>query len=186
MAGVATDDAVDVRRCVVARSSCNWRCAKRPRFPTMQQLLVVLLFMFVLPVACVVQDVAGGTADVMASVGKWFVYWGVGWRLVAAGAYQLFKPAFTASRIFEIDDPKAHALVREIAFGNLAIGIAALASLYVPSWTDGLALAGAVFYALAGIQHVRNRPVARPEKLAMVSDLAVAAVLVAYLCWRLA
>lgn len=152
----------------------------------MQQLLVVLLFMFVLPVACVVQDVAGGTADVMASVGKWFVYWGVGWRLVAAGAYQLFKPAFTARQIFEIDDPKAHALVREIGFGNLAIGVAAVASLYVPQWVDGLALAGAVFYALAGVQHIRNRPSTRPEVVAMVSDLWIAVILVAYLCWRCA
>ncbi|CAI8860262.1 conserved membrane protein of unknown function [Methylocaldum szegediense] len=152
----------------------------------MLQLLVVLLFMLILPVISIVWDTVFGTAELMASIGKWFVHWGVGWRLVAAGAHQLFKPSFTAKDIFEIDDPRASKLVLEIGFGNLAIGTTAIASLYFPAWIDGLALAGAIFYALAGIQHVRNRASTRPEIVAMVSDLGIAAILIVYLCWRAA
>jgi hypothetical protein len=149
----------------------------------MQHLLVVLLFMLILPVICVVWDTVVSSADVMASIGKWFVFWGVGWRLVAAGANQLLRPSFTAKDIFEIDDPRANKLVLEIGFGNLAIGIAAIATLFFPEWIGGLALAGAIFYALAGIQHVRNRASTGPEIVAMVSDLGIAVILIAYLCW---
>ncbi|WP_274425523.1 hypothetical protein [Chelativorans sp. YIM 93263] len=147
------------------------------------QLISILLFMVILPVISIVQDTIFGTTDLMASIGKWFVYWGVGWRLATAGVHQLLKPSFTAKDIFEIDDPNAGKLVLEIGFGNLAIGIAAIASLYIPEWIAGLALAGAIFYALAGIQHVRNGASTRPEIFAMVSNLGIAAILIAYLFW---
>lgn len=146
-------------------------------------LLTILAFMLVLPVIFIGQDTLSGSTGFMESVGKWFVYWGVGWRLVAAGAFQCFKPSFTARDIFEIDDPKAEKLVVEIGFGNLAIGIAAIVSLYVPGWTAAMALAGAIFFGLAGIQHVRNRPTTRSEIAAMVSDLAIAVILIVYLVW---
>jgi hypothetical protein len=44
-----------------------------------------------------------------------------------------------------------------------------------------LALAGAIFFGLAGIQHVRNKASSRAEIAAMVSDLGLAAVLIVYL-----
>jgi len=149
----------------------------------MQHLVVVLLFMLVLPVACVAWETVSGAMGLMPAIGKWFVYWGVGWRLIAAGMYQCAKPSFTARGIFEIDDPKAEKLVLEIGFGNLAIGTAAIASLHFPEWVGAAALAGAIFYALAGIQHVRNREWTWHEMVAMVSDLGMAAVLVGYLGW---
>ncbi|GAA4533076.1 hypothetical protein GCM10023174_26880 [Chelativorans composti] len=69
------------------------------------QLFVILLFMLILPIVSIAQDLLSGTAQPMASIGTWFVYWGVGWRLVAAGVFQLFRPSFTARNIFEIEDP---------------------------------------------------------------------------------
>jgi hypothetical protein len=45
------------------------------------QLFVVLLFMLVLPIIPIAQDVVFNTTDLMPAIGKWFVYWGVGWRL---------------------------------------------------------------------------------------------------------
>jgi|HigsolmetaAR202D_1030399.scaffolds.fasta_scaffold01076_3 hypothetical protein len=146
------------------------------------QLFVILLFMLILPIVSIAQDLLSGTAQPMASIGTWFVYWGVGWRLVAAGVFQLFRPSFTARNIFEIEDPNAHKLVYEIGFGNLAIGITAIASLYFPEWIPAAALAGAIFYLLAGVQHVRNHPTTAPEIAAMVSDLGIAAILIVYLC----
>lgn len=146
------------------------------------QLFVILLFMLILPIVSIAQDLLSGTAQPMASIGTWFVYWGVGWRLVAAGVFQLFRPSFTARNIFEIEDPNAHKLVYEIGFGNLAIGITAIASLYFPERIPAAALAGAIFYLLAGVQHVRNHPTTAPEIAAMVSDLGIAAILIVYLC----
>lgn len=143
-------------------------------------LLAILLLMFVLPVICIAQDMTSGS-PLIPSIGKWFVYWGVGWRLVVAGLWQLFRPSFTARDIFGITDPAAEKLVMEIGFGNLAIGITAVASLHFPQWLPAAALAGAIFYTLAGLQHVRNRPAAGPEVTAMLSDLVIAVILILYL-----
>ncbi|NRF50496.1 hypothetical protein HRF68_23340 [Pseudomonas stutzeri] len=146
-------------------------------------LFVILLFMLFLPVISIAQDVILHHAELMPAIGKWFVFWGVGWRLTVAAAHQLLRPSFTAKDIFEIDDPKASKLVLEIGFGNLAIGIASVASLYFPAWIPGMALAGAIFFGLAGVQHVRNGASTRHEVAAMVSDLGIAVILIAYLCW---
>jgi hypothetical protein len=62
----------------------------------------------------------------------------------------MLRPSFTARDIFEIDDPKASKLVIEIGFGNLAIGLASIASLYFPEWIPGMALAG---YLLCPCRH---------------------------------
>ncbi|MDN5844163.1 MAG: hypothetical protein L0H54_12050 [Alcaligenaceae bacterium] len=148
------------------------------------QLLAIVLLMVVLPIISIVQDVMVGQAGVLDALGKWFVFWGVGWRLVVAGVHQILRPAYTARDIFEIDDPAAGKLVLEIGFGNLALGIAAVASLYYPAWMPALALAGFIFFGLAGIQHVRNKASTQPEVAAMVSDLGIAAVLLVYLVGR--
>ncbi|MFD2258225.1 hypothetical protein ACFSMZ_00385, partial [Chelativorans composti] len=66
--------------------------------------------------------------------------------------------------------------------GGGSIGITAIASLYFPEWIPAAALAGAIFYLLAGVQHVRNHPTTAPEIAAMVSDLGIAAILIVYLC----
>ncbi|MFC0282782.1 hypothetical protein ACFFJB_04020 [Camelimonas abortus] len=149
----------------------------------MMQLVAVVLLMLVLPAASVIHDVASSGAGVMEAIGKWFVYWGVGWRLAVAGLHQTLRPGFTVRDIFGVSDPRAARLVLEIGFGNLAIGALGVASLHAPQWTPAAALAGAIFYVLAGLQHVRNKPAARPEIVAMVSDLGLAVVLAAYLGW---
>lgn len=146
------------------------------------QIFVIVLFMLVLPVLSIIQDAASGTG-LVAAIGTWFVFWGVGWRLVAAGFHQITRPAFTANEIFNIKDPDASKLVLEIGFGNLALGIPAITSFYFPQWVPALALAGAIFFGLAGIQHIRNQASSRAEIAAMVSDLGISAVLIFYLVW---
>ena len=95
------------------------------------QIIAIVLFMLVLPVISTIQAVAAGTA-LVGAIGTWFVFWGVGWRLATAGVHQLVRPSFTASDIFEIKDPDATKLVLEIGFGNLALGIPSIASIYFP------------------------------------------------------
>lgn len=146
------------------------------------QLVVILLFMLILPVLSTAWDVVNGRA-LIEVIGGWFVFWGVGWRLLAAGVHQLARPAFTARDIFGINDPGAAKLVKEIGFGNIALGIASIVSLLYPEWVPALALAGMIFYALAGIQHIFNKPESRAEIVAMISDLWLAGILIVYLVW---
>ena len=147
---------------------------------------MILGLMGVLPVGSVlIERLAVPESALLPLVGKWFVFWAVGCRLFAAGIKQVRSPEFTARDIFGITDPAARKLVVEIGFGNLAMGTVALVSLWRPGWTAAAATAGCVYLGLAGLAHVRNRGRNRTETIAMVSDLAVAAVLAVYLLGRL-
>lgn len=145
------------------------------------QLFAIVAFMIVLPVLSILIEVFFSHSDLTSSATKWFVFWSVGARLFSAGIRQVTKPEFTAKEIFEIRDPAAFKLVVELGFGTLSIGLIGLLSLWLAEWTIPAAVAGAVFFGLAGIQHVRNRVLNSKEKLAMLSDLFIAAVLVACL-----
>jgi hypothetical protein len=151
-------------------------------------LAIVVLLMGALPVLSVVAETAWSSegADVLIVVGRWFVFWPVGVRLLLAGVRQCLNPAYTAETIFGCRDPIARKLVVEIGFGNLAMGTVGAVSLAVPGWLVPAALLGAIYYGLAGLGHLRGGERNRIETIAMVSDLFIAAVLVAWLLARAA
>lgn len=147
------------------------------------QKIAILLFMAVLPlVSILLEAMAFPGTPWLALVGKWFVFWGVGLRLLTAGIKQVVDPSFTA-RLFKIADPSADKIVVELGFANIAIGTLAVLSIVFPAWVPAAAFAGFVFYALAGIQHVLNRDRSDAENAALASDLVMAAVLAVYLAW---
>jgi Family of unknown function (DUF6790) len=116
-------------------------------------LAAVLLTLFVLPAVSVVIEalLQPGAAPLMVLIGKWFTFWVVGVRLFLAGAMQRFRPQFTAVSIFAIKDMSALAIVREVGFGNLAMGTLGLLSLAYPDWVVPAAIVGGLFCGLAGI-----------------------------------
>lgn len=140
-------------------------------------LAAVLVLMLIAPFASVLIEalVAGG--PLAGLVLKWFVFWGVGARLGLAGLKQVTQPAFTAETIFEIADPKAQVIVQELGFANLAFGLLGLLSLAFPAFLLPAAVAGGLFYLLAGVKHALRPGKNRTEIIAMVSDLAIVAVL---------
>jgi hypothetical protein len=111
-------------------------------------------------------------------VGKWFVFWAVGVRLLMAGIRQIVQPRYTAETILGVKDPDAMLIVRELGIANTAIGSAGLGSLFLAGWMLPLAIIGAIFYGLAGINHVTHRHRNTLQNVAMTSDLFAAAVLV--------
>lgn len=143
---------------------------------------MILLLMAALPILSIVAEywMSSGGLDFVQVAGRWFVFWSVGVRLVLAGLRQTVQPAFTAQTIFRISDPEALKVVQELGFGNLAIGLLGIVAVLAPAWLMPAAVAGALFYGLAGIKHVLNAEWTRLEAIAMVSDLAIAAVLIAY------
>lgn len=144
--------------------------------------LVIALFMLILPLACVAAEYAWlhTSADLVALTGKWFAFWGVGMRLGLAGFRQAFNPAFTARDIFEIEDERVHPIVRELGFANLSLALLGVLAL-IPGWAAPAALAGGLFFALAGWKHVVARERNLTRTVAMLSDLFIAAVLAGYL-----
>src|SRR5690242_1106947 len=110
-------------------------------------LAAVILLMHVLPAVSVALEAlrTPGGADLMALIGKWFTFWAVGARLFLAGVTQSLRPKFDAQSIFDIKDQGALAIVREVGFGNLAIGALELASLIKPHWVAPAAIAGGLY-----------------------------------------
>lgn len=143
--------------------------------------VVIALFMLVLPVASIAAEYAWlhSSTDLVALTGKWFAFWGVGMRLGLAGLRQAFNPAFTARDIFEIEDERVHPIVRELGFANLALALLGLLAL-LPGWATPAALAGGLFFALAGWKHVVASERNLTRTVAMVSEVFSALVLIGY------
>lgn len=138
---------------------------------------IVTLLTMILPLTFAATAWLAGTPPADA-IGRWFAFWAVGMRLGTAGLSQVLHPRFTSETIFAVTDPRARPMVRELGFGNLALGTLGLASLAFPSWVVPAAIAGAVFYGLAGAGHLMARERNASRNLAMVSDLVVAGALV--------
>jgi hypothetical protein len=141
-------------------------------------LITLVVLLLVAPVASILVQLFGtGTADPLFAVLRWFVFWAVGVRLGMAGLRQMTNPSFTADTIFHIQDRAALKIVQELGFANLAMGLLGLISIAERGWVLPAGLAGAVFYGLAGIQHVRNGERSGHETIALVTDLLVFVVL---------
>jgi len=144
--------------------------------------IIVLLFMGVLPVGTILGEleVLHSHVPIVLLIGKWFVFWSFGVRLLTAGLRQVVQPAFTARTILGIQGEDALILVQELGFANLAMGLLGCLTWIRLDWILPSAIVGGVFYALAGAKHVTQKGKRFNEVLAMVSDLVIAAILLGY------
>jgi hypothetical protein len=146
-------------------------------------LAVIILLMGVLPAASVVIEfgMQRGSADLVFLIGKWFVFWSVGIRLMLAGLRQIVNPEFTADAIFGVKEKAALTIVQELGFANLSIGLFGALALVKTEWIVPAAITGGLFYGLAGIKHLIKGDRNTTENIAMVSDLFIFVVLGCYL-----
>jgi len=142
--------------------------------------LVVIALMLVVPIGCTIFEVFQSNQGVFgfSILLKWFVFWAVGVRLLLAGLRQIIQPGYTAEVIFGVKSEVSRLLVRELGFANTAIGCIAAGSLTSSSWLMPAAIAGTVFYGLAGVNHFLHKERTRNGNIAMVSDVVVAVVLI--------
>ncbi|MGV3491995.1 MAG: DUF6790 family protein [Devosia sp.] len=136
--------------------------------------------MVIIPALSVlIETLVNQPADFVWLVAKWFVFWGVGIRLLTAGIRQVAQPGFTAKSIFKMDNPDAEKLVTEIGFGNLAMGGIATLSLVFPAWAVPAGLIGALYLGLAGVKHVFNANRSGEENTALITDIILGVVVIA-------
>jgi hypothetical protein len=141
---------------------------------------IVALLMFIFPLISVVAEgVAQDGTLWLLLLTKWYVFWAVGMRLSLAGLRQMIQPKYTAKEILGIEGDDVLLVVRELGFANVSLGALGLSSLVEPKWVLGAALAGGLFYLLAGVNHALQTHRNRLENVAMVSDLIVGAALLA-------
>jgi hypothetical protein len=71
-------------------------------------------------------------------------------------------------------------VIRELGFANICIGLIAMTSLFQPGWRMPAAVAGGLYFGLAGMLHVFKKPDSRNEFIALVSDLYIFILMLAY------
>lgn len=112
--------------------------------------------------------------------GKWIIFWGMGVRLFVAGVRQVTKPAFTAQQIFRISSADSFPVIRELGFANMAMGTVAMISLFKPDWRLPAATAGCLYFGMAGLLHLLKKPASSNERIALLSDLYIFALMLIY------
>ncbi|MGO9833703.1 MAG: hypothetical protein ACLP1X_05760 [Polyangiaceae bacterium] len=89
-------------------------------------LATVVALMGVLPVVSILVDwLLAGSVGLWDPAFRWFVFWGVGVRLLLAGVRQVVQPSFTAREILHLAGPDAEVVVHELGFANFCLGLAA-------------------------------------------------------------
>ncbi|HMG83269.1 MAG TPA: DUF6790 family protein [Ferruginibacter sp.] len=147
-------------------------------------LITVLAFMLFLPILSFGVDYFRNDQEpIISLLGKWFVFWAIGVRLLTAGIKQAMDPAFTAEKIFHITDKSSFIIVKELGFANICFGLIGIISLFVPEWRMAAAFAGGLFLILDGITHIIKKPASTNETIAMVSDLFIGVIMAAYIIY---
>lgn len=84
----------------------------------------VIVFFLLLPIIGVIADIfiLKFEVNTFSLMFKWFVFSGVGLRLMSAGLKQAISPSFTAKEIFKVNEERSFAIVREIGFANISFG----------------------------------------------------------------
>ncbi len=141
----------------------------------------VILLLFVFPIASVAINAHfHPDTKILVLIGRWFTFWAVGVRLFIAGIRQVVQPEFTSREIFQIPGKVAIPIVREVGFANISMGLLGLSVLVRPEWTIPAALAGGLYYGLAGAGHVGRTERNAKEQTAMFSDFFVFLVLAVF------
>jgi hypothetical protein len=86
----------------------------------------------------------------------------------AAGAAGVYRPDD-----FSVPQQAALKIVQELGIANFSIGVLGVLCLSQSGWMLPAAIAGGLFYGLAGIQHRFNRDRTAAENIATVSDLFI-------------
>ncbi|MEQ6896216.1 hypothetical protein [Microbacterium sp. KR10-403] len=152
----------------------------------MGYIVFVLAQTVVLPVVSGIVQLVGVGGDPVLVFGMWWVFWGVGTRLLVAGVVQVSGRGRT-SEILGAEQPSVQEtqLTRELGTANIAMGVAGLLAL-IPGWALPAGLAGGVFLLIAGALHVRKRGKNAQELVATWTDLVVGAVVVVLAVYVLA
>jgi len=141
--------------------------------------VAVISLLLIFPVASVITESAlsNHVVSILALTGKWFVFWAAGIRLFLAGLRQVSQPSFTAEEIFGLRDPGSFAIVRELGFANLSMGLLGICSIFRSGWLIPAAIVGGLYYGLAGAGHIFHPGKNAKEYTAMISDWFVFLVL---------
>jgi hypothetical protein len=141
-------------------------------------VILVLAQTIVLPIVSASWELASSGGDAVLVFGKWWVFWGVGTRLLLAGLAQVSGKGPTAEILGSTESTvQERQLTRELGMANVGMGLAGLLAL-VPGWALPAGVAGGTFLLVAGLLHLPKKGKSTQELVATWTDLVVGAALV--------
>jgi hypothetical protein len=143
-------------------------------------IILVLAQTVVLPLVSGTIELLVGGGDPVLVYGRWFLFWGVGTRLLVAGVSQIFRPGFTVQNILGEPNAGATQIAQELGFANLSIGVGAIVAAFVPGWAVPVAIIGGLFLGLAGFRHVAKKHPNVKEIVATWTDILLFLAMAAY------
>jgi hypothetical protein len=143
-------------------------------------VILVLAQTVVLPVVSGAIELLISGGDPTEVFGRWFLFWGVGTRLLVAGVSQILRPAFTVQNILGEPNAGAGQIAQELGFANVAIGIGAIVAAFVPGWGVPVAIVGGLFLGLAGFRHIGKLHPNLKEIVATWTDVLVFVAMAVY------
>lgn len=139
----------------------------------MGYFILVIAQTIVFPLASGAIELAVAGGEPVLTFGKWWVFWGVGTRLLVAGLAQVSGKGPTAQILGSTESSiQEKQLTKELGTANIGMGLAGLLAL-VPGWAVAAGLAGGVFLLIAGLLHVAKKGKSPQESLATWTDLIV-------------
>lgn len=146
----------------------------------------IIVFFIIVPVTATMVDyyLFAGSNDLISIAFKWFVFSGIGLRLLSAGIKQAVQPQYTAQEIFDMFNENANPIIRELGFANICFGMLAITSLFIPSFAIPSCLAGGLYFGLAGVMHILKKKDSNEEIFAMISDIYIFVILTILLILR--
>jgi hypothetical protein len=151
----------------------------------MLYLFVKIFLDLIFPITSIGLDVIfGAKVANVQTIGKWFLFWGMGVGSFVAGVKQIRDPAFTLGEIFHITSQDCAVIVRELGCANVSIGFLGMISLFLPSYRMPVACINGMFLGLLAVQHILIGPVSSHEYIALISDIFLMVVAVCYMASR--
>jgi hypothetical protein len=119
------------------------------------QIVLTSVLLFILPALFILVHAFayGDTLPIMLIIGKWFVFFAVGARLVGIGIRQILRPRASAKREFAVTDEHASRIMRILGLVHLSIGLVGVLSLFNTGWIIPSAIVGAFYYGFMGVQN---------------------------------
>jgi hypothetical protein len=148
-------------------------------------VLLVLFQTLILPVISGTIELLVAGGDPVIMYGRWFLFWGVGARLLIAGFSQAVRPGFTIQNILGASNPGANQIARELGFANISLGVGGLLGFFVPGWSIPVAIIGGLFLGIAGFAHIAKKHPNVKEIVATWTDLLIFVTMTIFVIWSL-
>ena len=137
--------------------------------------ITVFVNILVLPIISIVINLIinnrkNNSENIFEIIGKWFIFWSLGVRLIIAGLMQIFNPIYTNNLLqLSLND---FIIIRELGLANFSIGLLCTISYFKKSLQKYVCIYMFIFFTGASILHIiRIENINFDELISLITDI---------------